>query len=114
MRLGDGMLYNREAPPYVLVDEPLVTDPLHAKLKAIYDKDGATAITDLGVGYGVITGATMKYHYSSADSGLMRTKTGLVLFKVPLCQWFISIYNAVSGTFSRASVGTTWENEEWN
>ena len=23
----------------------------------------------------------MKYHYSSADSGLMRTKTGLVLFK---------------------------------
>ena len=114
VRLGDDMLYNREAPPYVLVDEPLVTDPLHAKLKAIYDKDGATAITDLGVGYGVITGATMKYHYSSADSGLMRTKTGLVLFKVPLCQWFISIYNAVSGTFSRASVGTTWENEEWN
>ena len=114
VRLGADMLYNREAPPYVLVDEPLVTDPLHAKLKAIYDKDGATAITDLGVGYGVITGATMKYHYSSADSGLMRTKTGLVLFKVPLCQWFISIYNAVSGTFSRASVGTTWENEEWN
>ena len=114
VRLGDDMLYNREAPPYVLIDEPLVADPLHAKLKAIYDKDGATAITDLGVGYGVITGATMKYHYSSADSGLMRTKTGLVLFKVPLCQWFISIYNAVSGTFSRASVGTTWENEEWN
>ena len=114
VRLGDDMLYNREAPPYVLIDEPLVADPLHAKLKAIYDKDGATAITDLGVGYGVITGATMKYHYSSANSGLMRTKTGLVLFKVPLCQWFISIYNAVSGTFSRASVGTTWENEEWN
>lgn len=114
VRLGDDMLYNREAPPYVLVDEPLVTDPLHAKLKALYDKGGAGAITDLGVGYGVITGATMKYHYSSADSGLMRTKTGLVLFKVPLCQWFISIYNAVSGTFSRASVGTTWENEEWN
>ena len=114
VRLGDDMLYNREAPPYVLVDEPLVTDPLHAKLKAIYDKGGAGAITDLGVGYGVITGATMKYHYSSANSGLMRTKTGLVLFKVPLCQWFISIYNAVSGTFSRASVGTTWENEEWN
>ncbi len=114
VRLGDDMLYNREAPPYVLVDEPLVTDPLHAKLKALYDKGGAGAITDLGVGYGVITGATMKYHYSSANSGLMRTKTGLVLFKVPLCQWFISIYNAVSGTFSRASVGTTWENEEWN
>lgn len=114
VRLGDDMLYNREAPPYVLVDEPLVTDPLHAKLKALYDKGGAWAITDLGVGYGVITGATMKYHYSSANSGLMRTKTGLVLFKVPLCQWFISIYNAVSGTFSRASVGTTWENEEWN
>ena len=114
VRLGDDMLYNREAPPYVLVDEPLVTDPLHAKLKAIYDKGGAGAIEALGVGYGVITGATMKFHYSKSDSGLMRTKTELTLFKVPLCQWFISIYNAVSGTFSRASVGTTWENEEWN
>lgn len=81
VRLGDDMLYNREAPPYVLVDEPLVTDPLHAKLKALYDKGGAGAITDLGVGYGVITGATMKYHYSSANSGLMRTKTGSVDFQ---------------------------------
>lgn len=114
VRLGDDMLYNREAPPYVLVDEPLTADPLHAKLKAIYDKGGAAAITALGTGYGVITGATMKYHYSSANTGLMRTKTGLVLFKVPLCQWFISIYNAVSGTFGRASVGSTWENEEWS
>lgn len=113
VRLGDDMLYNREAPPYVLVDEPLVTDPLHAKLKAIYDKGGAGAIEALGVGYGVITGATMKYHYSSADSGLMRTKTELTLFKVPLCQWFISIYNAVSGTFSRAAAGNVTENLEW-
>ena len=113
VRLGDDMLYNREAPPYVLVDEPRVTDPLHAKLKAIYDKGGAGAIEALGVGYGVITGATMKYHYSSADSGLMRTKTELTLFKVPLCQWFISIYNAVSGTFSRAAAGYVTENLKW-
>ena len=114
VRLGDDMLYNREAPPYVLVDYPVTWDALHLKLKAIYDKGGAGAIEALGVGYGVITGATMKFHYSKSDSSLMQTASGLTLFKVPLCQWFISIYNAVSGTFSRASVGTTWENEEWN
>lgn len=114
VRLGDDMLYNREAPPYVLVDYPVTWDALHLKLKAIYDKGGAGAIEALGVGYGVITGATMKFHYSKSNSSLMQTVSGLTLFKVPLCQWFISIYNAVSGTFSRASVGTTWENEEWD
>lgn len=114
VRLGDDMLYNREAPPYVLVDYPVTWDALHLKLKAIYDKGGAGAIEALGVGYGVITGATMKFHYSKSNSSLMQTVSGLTLFKVPLCQWFISIYNAVSGTFSRAAAGTTWENEEWN
>lgn len=113
VRLGDDMLYNREAPPYVLVDYPVTWDALHLKLKAIYDKGGAGAIEALGVGYGVITGATMKFHYSKSDSSLMQTASGLTLFKVPLCQWFISIYNAVSGTFSRAAAGNVTENLEW-
>ena len=43
----------------------------------------------------------------------MQTVSGLTLFKVPLCQWFISIYNAVSGTFSRAAAGNVTENLEW-
>ena len=113
VRLGDDMLYNREAPPYVLVDYPVTWDALHLKLKAIYDKGGAGAIEALGVGYGVITGATMKFHYSKSNSSLMQTVSGLTLFKVPLCQWFISIYNAVSGTFSRAAAGNVTENLEW-